>query len=380
MSAPRVCGRSCAACAARARAVRRRTPSPACRCAALPVRSRSENRSGRCGESARLLFDQVHVDLDAARVLVFPERCVGDAARQQRPLFVEPKRELAATREDGQRGRQPQTVRAPARAREDRLTEAREAQLDCAIACARALDHVLQQGAVVTRELFEADADAVRVVAAPGPRHAARQRGGASVELELARDRRPDRHLTLRCDAHASCAEIDRLAEYAARLDRAAEREQLDCTAVVNPLRPSGFGLLHRTPARVSPREVSRLSAGSRKFGVTGSRVQVRSARSSKHAKLGPRKFTETLCFVPSRHAEIACAPPKIASVGTPRACAPTTRDGHYESFFQRANHPSRPLAFWIRYTALIPRGAPDAVSASSGRSCSMASAAASSR
>ena len=23
---------------------------------------------------------------------------------------------------------------------------------------------------------------------------------------------------------------------------------------------------------------------------------------------------------------------------------------GHYESFFQRANHRSRPLAFWIRY------------------------------
>lgn len=33
---------------------------------------------------------------------------------------------------------------------------------------------------------------------------------------------------------------------------------------------------------------------------------------------------------------------------------------GHYESFFQRANHPSRPLAFWIRYTLFSPEGAPD--------------------
>lgn len=36
---------------------------------------------------------------------------------------------------------------------------------------------------------------------------------------------------------------------------------------------------------------------------------------------------------------------------------------GHYESYFQRANHPTRPLAFWIRYTAFAPRGRPgDAV------------------
>lgn len=28
---------------------------------------------------------------------------------------------------------------------------------------------------------------------------------------------------------------------------------------------------------------------------------------------------------------------------------------GHYESWFQRANHPSRPLAFWIRYTIYSP-------------------------
>lgn len=30
---------------------------------------------------------------------------------------------------------------------------------------------------------------------------------------------------------------------------------------------------------------------------------------------------------------------------------------GHYESYFQRANHPTRPLAFWIRYTMLARRG-----------------------
>src|SRR5215469_13608475 len=34
---------------------------------------------------------------------------------------------------------------------------------------------------------------------------------------------------------------------------------------------------------------------------------------------------------------------------------------GHYESFFQRANHPSRPLAFWIRYTLFSPKQHPEA-------------------
>jgi hypothetical protein len=34
--------------------------------------------------------------------------------------------------------------------------------------------------------------------------------------------------------------------------------------------------------------------------------------------------------------------------------------DGFYESYFQRANHPNRPLAFWIRYTALSPRNRSD--------------------
>ena len=33
--------------------------------------------------------------------------------------------------------------------------------------------------------------------------------------------------------------------------------------------------------------------------------------------------------------------------------------EGHYESFFVRANHPSRPLAFWIRYTIFSPKGLP---------------------
>ncbi|MGK4008437.1 hypothetical protein WMF31_37855 [Sorangium sp. So ce1036] len=39
----------------------------------------------------------------------------------------------------------------------------------------------------------------------------------------------------------------------------------------------------------------------------------------------------------------------------------PGQRGGFYESFFQRANHPSRPLAFWIRYTLFSPAGRPEA-------------------
>jgi hypothetical protein len=34
---------------------------------------------------------------------------------------------------------------------------------------------------------------------------------------------------------------------------------------------------------------------------------------------------------------------------------------GHYESFYQRANHPHRPLAFWLRYTVFSPAGHPEA-------------------
>ncbi len=33
---------------------------------------------------------------------------------------------------------------------------------------------------------------------------------------------------------------------------------------------------------------------------------------------------------------------------------------GHYESFFLRANHPTDPLAFWIRYTIFSPQGHPE--------------------
>ena len=39
----------------------------------------------------------------------------------------------------------------------------------------------------------------------------------------------------------------------------------------------------------------------------------------------------------------------------------PGQKRGHYESFYQRANHPTRPLAFWIRYTMVSPAGRPDA-------------------
>jgi hypothetical protein len=34
----------------------------------------------------------------------------------------------------------------------------------------------------------------------------------------------------------------------------------------------------------------------------------------------------------------------------------PGLTGGHYESFYLRANHPSRPLAFWIRYTVFVPQ------------------------
>jgi hypothetical protein len=39
----------------------------------------------------------------------------------------------------------------------------------------------------------------------------------------------------------------------------------------------------------------------------------------------------------------------------------PEQRAGHYESFYQRANHPDRPLAFWIRYTIFAPANDPAA-------------------
>lgn len=37
----------------------------------------------------------------------------------------------------------------------------------------------------------------------------------------------------------------------------------------------------------------------------------------------------------------------------------PGQKEGHYESYFMRANHPERPEAFWIRYTIFSPRGVP---------------------
>jgi hypothetical protein len=38
----------------------------------------------------------------------------------------------------------------------------------------------------------------------------------------------------------------------------------------------------------------------------------------------------------------------------------PGQRKGHYESYFLRANHPERPLAFWIRFTIFNPNGHPE--------------------
>mgnify|MGYP005844110707 FL=1 len=38
----------------------------------------------------------------------------------------------------------------------------------------------------------------------------------------------------------------------------------------------------------------------------------------------------------------------------------PGQRQGHYESYFFRANHPERPLAFWIRYTLFSPHRQPE--------------------
>lgn len=35
--------------------------------------------------------------------------------------------------------------------------------------------------------------------------------------------------------------------------------------------------------------------------------------------------------------------------------------EGHYESYYLRANDPRRPLAFWLRYTLFVPRERPEA-------------------
>lgn len=42
---------------------------------------------------------------------------------------------------------------------------------------------------------------------------------------------------------------------------------------------------------------------------------------------------------------------------GANRAQFDGQKSGHYESWFMRANHATRPLAFWIRYTIFSPRG-----------------------
>ena len=39
----------------------------------------------------------------------------------------------------------------------------------------------------------------------------------------------------------------------------------------------------------------------------------------------------------------------------------PGQKAGHYESFYQRGNHPTEPRAFWIRYTIFSPADMPDA-------------------
>jgi hypothetical protein len=39
----------------------------------------------------------------------------------------------------------------------------------------------------------------------------------------------------------------------------------------------------------------------------------------------------------------------------------PGQQPGHYESFYQRANHPTKPWAFWIRYTLFSPQARPEA-------------------
>lgn len=54
-----------------------------------------------------------------------------------------------------------------------------------------------------------------------------------------------------------------------------------------------------------------------------------------------------------------AAAQQRLGQVNSTRY-RPGQRTGHYESFFQRANHPSRPLAFWIRYTIFSPQDYPE--------------------
>lgn len=56
-------------------------------------------------------------------------------------------------------------------------------------------------------------------------------------------------------------------------------------------------------------------------------------------------------------------AAPELCTASNRCRYLPDDPAGHYESYFVRANHPGRPLAFWIRYTVFSPRGRPrDAV------------------
>jgi len=50
---------------------------------------------------------------------------------------------------------------------------------------------------------------------------------------------------------------------------------------------------------------------------------------------------------------------PRIHSEFNNARYVPGQKKGHYESYFLRANHPSRPLAFWIRYTIFSPNNHP---------------------
>jgi len=51
--------------------------------------------------------------------------------------------------------------------------------------------------------------------------------------------------------------------------------------------------------------------------------------------------------------------PDQLRDWGNGSRYDPNDKRGFYESWFQRANHPSKPLAFWIRYTVFVPKGRP---------------------
>lgn len=51
---------------------------------------------------------------------------------------------------------------------------------------------------------------------------------------------------------------------------------------------------------------------------------------------------------------------PNIESNHNHTRYIPGQKKGHYESYFLRANHPTRPVAFWIRYTIFNPHNRPE--------------------